>query len=154
MDGHPVNSQRDQDRNPREADMSMQVDFLKKVQLRIEAGADAGERGLTAAPQPLTLICGAASAGLCPFEYELIGKSPGDRLELTLPASRLPETMAHLLLPLREVLEGAPLPPVLALGVTVEAVTDPTPREVIRAMAEAANQEGCGADGNCGCGGH
>ena len=134
--------------------MSMQVDFLKKVQLRIQAGAESGAGNLTAAPQPLTLVCGAASAGLCPFEFELIGKSPGDRLELRVPASRLPETMAHLLMPLREVLKGAPLPPVLALDVTVEAVTDPTPREVIRAMAEAANQEGCGADCNCGCGGH
>ncbi len=134
--------------------MTMQVDYLKKVQLRIEAGADAGAWDLTSGPQPLTLICGTASTGLCPFEYELIGKSPGDRLELRVPASRLPETMAHLLLPLRKILEGAPLPPVLALGITVEAVTDPHPREVIRSMAEAANQEGCGADCDCGCGGH
>ena len=154
MDGQPVREQRDQDRNPREAYMTMQVDFLKKVQLRIEAAADAGAEERTAAPQPLTLICGAASAGLCPFEYELIGKSPGDRVEFRVPASRLPETMAHLLMPLREVLQGAPFPPVLAMGVTVEAVSDPTPREVIRAMAEAANQEGCGAGCDCGCGGH
>jgi hypothetical protein len=142
------------DHYPWEAGMTMQVDYLKKVQLRIEAGAEAGTWDLTPEPQALTLICGAASAGLCPFEYELIGKTAGDRLELAIPASRLPETMAHLLLPLREALAFATMPPVLALGVTIEAVTDPNPREVIRAMAEATNQEGCGADCDCGCGGH
>ena len=134
--------------------MTMQVDYLKKVDLRIEAGAEAGSWDLTPEPQALTLICGAASAGLCPFEYELMGKNPGERVELTIAASRLTETMAHLLLPLRKVLGGVVMPPLLALGITIEAVTDPNPREVIRAMAEATNQEGCGGDCDCGCGGH
>ena len=134
--------------------MTMQVDYLKKVQLRIEAGAEAGKWDLTPEPRVLTLVCGAASEGLCPFEYELIGKRSGDRLELAIPASRLSATMAHLLLPLREVLAFASMPPVLALGVTIEAVADPNPREVIRAMAEATNADGCGGDCSCGCGGH
>ncbi len=134
--------------------MTMQVDYLKKVDLRIEAGAEAGSWDLTPEPQALTLICGTASTGICPFEYELMGKTPGERVELTIAASRLTETMAHLLLPLRKVLGGAVMPPLLALGITIEAVTDPNPREVIRAMAEATNQEGCGGDCDCGCGGH
>ncbi|MDJ0665720.1 MAG: hypothetical protein QNJ61_00540 [Desulfobacterales bacterium] len=134
--------------------MTMQVDYLKKVDLRIEAGAEAGRWDLTPEPQALTLICGTASTGICPFEYELMGKTPGERVELTIAASRLTETMAHLLLPLRKVLGGAVMPPLLALGITIEAVTDPNPREVIRAMAEATNQEGCGGDCDCGCGGH
>ena len=134
--------------------MTTQVDYLKKVDLRIEAGAEAGSWDLTPEPQALTLICGAASTGICPFEYELMGKTAGERVELTIAASRLTETMAHLLLPLRKVLGGAVMPPLLALGITIEAVTDPNPREVIRAMAEATNQEGCGGDCDCGCGGH
>ena len=134
--------------------MSMQVDYLKKVHLKLEAGAEAGRWDLTPEPRPLTFICGTASAGMCPFEYQLIGKSAGERLELSIPASRLAETMAHLLIPLRTALEGAIIPPVLALAATVEKVSEPAPREVIRAMAEATNAEGCGVDCDCGCGGH
>ena len=134
--------------------MTIRVEYLKKVDLRIEAGNEPGRWNLTPEPRVLTFVCGTASAGLCPFEYELIGKSPGERVALEIPASRLPETMAHLLRPLRGLLEGAALPPVLSLEITIAAVSDPDPREVIRAMAEAANQEGCGADCDCGCGGH
>ncbi len=134
--------------------MSMQVDYLKKVQLRLEAGAETGQWDLTTVPKPLTFICGTASAGLCPFEYQLIGKAAGERVEILIPASRLAETMAHLLMPLRKALAGAAIPPVLALAVTIENVSEPAPREVIRAMAEATNAEGCGADCDCGCGGH
>ena len=134
--------------------MRIEVDHLKKVHLLLEAGSEAGERDLTPAPRALTFICGAASAGMCPFEYRLIGKSAGDWLALSIPASRLAETMAHLLMPLRKALDSAPIPPVLSLTVTIEAVSEPTPREIIRAMAEVTNAEGCGADCDCGCSGH
>lgn len=134
--------------------MTMQVDHLKKVHLRLEAGTEIDNWDLTPAPKALTFICGTASAGMCPFEYQLIGKVAGDRLKLTIPAARLAETMGHLLMPLRLTLEGATMPPVLSLAIAIESVSEPAPREVIRAMAEAANTEGCGADCNCGCGGH
>ena len=133
--------------------MSLQVDYLKKVQLQLKAGAEAGQWDLTTGPKTLTFICGTASAGLCPFEYQLVGKAAGESLEISIPASRLSETMAHLLRPLRKALEGAAIPPVLALAVTIEKVSEPAPREVIKAMAEATNAEGCGADCDCGCGG-
>ncbi len=134
--------------------MGIKVDHLKKVHLRLEAGSAPGEWDLTPTPRTLTFICGTASAGMCPFEFQLIGKSAGERLALSIPASRLGETMAHLLRPLRKVLEGAPIPPVLSLAVTIEQVSDPAPREIISAMAEATNAEGCGSDCSCGCGGH
>ena len=134
--------------------MDMRVDYLKKVHLQLEAGAETGRWDLTPEPRTLTFICGTASAGMCPFEYQLIGKTAGERIELSIPASRLAETMAHLLTPLRTALEGAAIPPVLALGVTIEQVSEPAPREVIRALAEATNAEGCGGDCDCGCGGH
>jgi hypothetical protein len=134
--------------------MTMQVDHLKKVQLQLVAGTESGTWDLIPQPKTLTFVCGAASAGMCPFEYQLIGKTAGQQMAFEIPAARLVETMAHLMMPLRLALDGAKIPPVLALEVTVQAVSDPTPREVIRAMAEAANQEGCGADCSCGCGGH
>lgn len=134
--------------------MDQTVDHLKKVYLVLEAGSLPGDRDLTPAPRPLTFICGTASAGMCPFEYQLVGKGAGDRLEFSIPASRLPETMAHLLMPLRKALGGAAMPPVLSLVVTIEQVSEPAPREIIRAMAEATNAGGCSDDCSCGCGGH
>lgn len=134
--------------------MTLKVDHLKKVELLLQAGTRAGQWDLTRQPKPMTLICGAASAGMCPFEYQLIGKAAGEALELTIPAVHLPETMAHLMRPLRIALELPAIPPVLSLRIAVQNVSDPTPREVIRAMADAANQEGCGGDCDCGCGGH
>ncbi len=134
--------------------MSLTVDHLKKVRLQLEAGSSPGDRDLTPDPQRLTFICGTASAGMCPFEYQLVGKAAGERLELSIPASRLSETMAHLLMPLRKALGGETMPPVLSLVVTIEEVREPAPREIIKAMAEATNAEGCGSDCSCGCGGH
>ncbi len=134
--------------------MPPSIDYLKKVHLKLEAGDRVGRYDLTPEPKSLTFICGTASAGLCPFEYQLVGKSAGERLEIAIPAVRLPETMAHLLTPLRRALEGASIPPVLALAITILQVSDPDPREVIRAMAEATNAEGCGTGCDCGCGGH
>jgi hypothetical protein len=91
---------------------------------------------------------------MCPFEYQLMGKTAGEQLVLSIPASQLTETMAHLLTPLRLALKGVAMPPVLALAVTIDDVSDPAPREIIRAMAEATNADGCGGDCDCGCGGH
>jgi hypothetical protein len=134
--------------------MSLTVDHLRKVHLQIEAGSSPGERDLTPTPRSFIFICGAASAGMCPFEYQLVGKAAGEQLDVSIPAARLSETMAHLLMPLRRLLDGAAIPPVLSLTVTIDRVSEPAPREVIRAMAEATNAEGCGGDCSCGCGGH
>ncbi len=134
--------------------MTLQVDHLKKVRLRLEAGSEKRSSQSTVEPKALTFICGTASGGMCPFEYQLIGKTVGERLDLSIPASQLVETMAHLLMPLRRALEVVTTPAVLDLAVTIEAVSEPAPREIIRAMAEATNADGCGGDCDCGCGGH
>ena len=134
--------------------MTLQVDNLKKVRLRLEAGSEKRSSQSTVEPKALTFICGTASGGMCPFEYQLIGKTVGERLDLSIPASQLVETMAHLLMPLRRALEVVTTPAVLDLAVTIEAVSEPAPREIIRAMAEATNADGCRGDCDCGCGGH
>jgi hypothetical protein len=134
--------------------MTLQVDHLKRVRLRLEAGNPNASWKPAPGPKSLTFICGTASEGMCPFEYQLIGKTAGERLELSIPACRLAETMAHLLMPLRRALEITAMPPVLDLAVVIEEVSEPAPREIIRAMAEATNADGCGGDCDCGCGGH
>ncbi|MBL0715259.1 MAG: hypothetical protein JJV98_16340, partial [Desulfosarcina sp.] len=90
--------------------MTIRVDYLKKVHLRLEAGSEIGQWDLTPESAALTFICGIASEGMCPFENELIGRAPGERFELTVAASRLADTFAHLLMPLRLALQGAVMP--------------------------------------------
>jgi len=133
--------------------MTQTVDHLTKVTLQITLeGAAAAAR--VQAPIDFTFVCGTASAGLAPFEYALLGKCAGDALHLSLPHDSIAATLAHLALPLRIALGGINWPQNLDLELRVMRVEQADAREVVRAMAQAANQEGCGGDCDCGCGGH
>jgi hypothetical protein len=125
--------------------MSSVVDHLKKVVLELQWDHRA---------VPFEFIVGAASDGLCPFECELLHKSPGDRLRLSIPRAMTGPTFAHLHAAICRLLELERPAETLDLGITVVRVEDPQPREVVRAMAQAAEQHGCGGDCGCGCGGH
>jgi hypothetical protein len=125
--------------------MSSVIDHLKKVRLEVRYN------GRT---MPFEFIFGIASDGMCPFEYELLHKTVGDRLHVTLPQAEAPRTFAHLLLPLRKALSLFEVPETYDLAIVILAVTDADPREVVRAMAQATETEGCGGDCGCGCGGH
>ena len=133
--------------------MTQTVDHLTKVTLQITLETSAGAARVPA-PIDFTFVCGAASAGLSPFEYNLLGKCTGDAIQLALPRDAIPATLAHLALPLRIALGGIAWPENLTLGLRVMRVAPAEAREVVRAMAQAANQEGCGGDCDCGCGGH
>lgn len=124
--------------------MTTVVDHLKKVSLQIQ-GAD----------QPLAFefIVGTASEGLCPFEIELLHKSPGEQVRLSIPRGKTSQTLAHLQKPLCNALHLNDAQEDLDLQITIVAVDDPEPREVVRAMAQAAEQGGCGGGCGCGCGG-
>lgn len=125
--------------------MTTVVDHLKKVTLQIQC---AGR------PLAFEFIVGAASEGLCPFELELLHKAPGERCHLTIPREKAPQTLAHLQRPLCSALPLNDAREDLDLQITIVAVGDPEPREIIRAMAQAAEQNGCGGGCGCGCGGH
>ena len=125
--------------------MSNAVDHLKKVTLALE---------MTDRKEQFDLIFGTASDGLSPFEYELLNKTVGDQIHLAVKRTEAAPMFAHLYLPIRKTLQLIEPPETLELMVSVEAVTDPEPREIVRAMAQAAEQSGCGGDCGCGCGGH
>lgn len=125
-------------------EMTATVDHLKKVKL--EFGCD----GQTV---PFEFIFGIASGGMCPFEYELLHKVVGDRLRLTIPPGDAGRTFAHLHTPLRMALASFETPEPLQLEIYIAAVTAADPREVVRAMAQATEKDGCGGDCGCGCGG-
>ena len=125
--------------------MPHSVDHLKKVGLELE---------IDRLSVPFEFICGAASEGLCPFEYELLDKSAGARFQLSIPRDKAASTFAHLYTPIRMSLQLMDLPQTLELTVAVVSVSEPEPREIVRAMAQAADQSGCGGDCGCGCGGH
>jgi len=124
--------------------MPIEVDHLKKVALEIQADTRKGK---------LEFICGAASEGFCPFEYELLHKTPGDQLHLSVPRDKAVVTFAHLYTPLKKALVITKPTETLDLVVSVIAISDPEPREIIQAMAQATDQNGCGGDCGCGCGG-
>jgi hypothetical protein len=125
--------------------MPTAVDHLKKISLELQF------ESRTAGHQ---FVFGVASEGLCPFEQELLHRLAGERLRLSIPGDRAAETFAHLYRPIRLALQLTDLPNVLDLSVSITSVSDPEPREVIRAMAQATEENGCHGDCGCGCSGH
>jgi hypothetical protein len=127
-----------------EGKMSIAVDHLKKVTLEIQTDTRKGK---------LEFICGAASDGFCPFEYELLHKTPGDQLHLSVPRDKAVLTFAHLYKPLQKAVGIVTPAETIDLNVSVISISDPEPREIIQALAQATDQNGCGGDCGCGCGG-
>ena len=121
------------------------VDHLKKIVLELRTEAHSAE---------FEFIYGAASEGLCPFEYELLHRIIGDRMRLSVPRTRAMETFAHLFTPIRMALQLTELPDTLNLSVSIVSVSDAEPREIVRAIAQATEQHSCAGDCGCGCGGH
>lgn len=112
--------------------------------MSLEACHPASSMNMT--PEPLTFdfIYGIGSGGLSPLEIKLSGKREGDEVLIPMTVEEVPAFFQHLLPPplnLRD--QGAGF----TLKARIESVSEPDPREVIRAMAEAAE---CGSD----CCGH
>lgn len=123
--------------------MPIAVDYLKKVALKIHTDTLTGK---------LEFVCGAASDGFCPFEYELLHKAPGDQLHLSVPQAKAVQTFAHLYMPLQKALGLTNMAGTMDLTISIISVCDPEPREIIQALSQAADQKGCGGDCGCGCG--
>jgi hypothetical protein len=125
--------------------MSSAVDHLKRISLKVQ---------FEARTVPFDFIFGIASDGMCPFEYELLHKAVGDRLHLNVPPAEAPRTFAHLYRPLCSALSLPEASRTFKLDISVSAIADAEPRDVVRAMAQVAEADGCGGDCGCGCGGH
>jgi hypothetical protein len=116
---------------------------LKKIRLLFEVGTGPDQTDLTAEPIPFEFIFGAGSQGLSPFEFEIAGKKEGDNLSLRTRPEEVSGLFQHLLVPLFPIPEGTRI---FFLKVKIAKVSEADPKEVIKAMAEAAE---CG-DHCCG----
>jgi hypothetical protein len=119
------------------------VGHLKKISLRLEAGANPETMDLTREPVSYDFIYGTGSQGLSPFEFALAHKRAGDILNLPIRGEEIPRFFQHLVIPQVTTLVGAGA---FCIRVQVLGVSEPDQREIIKAMAEAA---GCG-DSCCG----
>jgi hypothetical protein len=111
------------------------IGSLMKISLLLEAGTGAHQTDLTAEPIPFEFIFGAGSQGLSPFEFELAGKKEGDKLSIPLRPGELSGLFQHLLVPFPPIPEDMSA---FFLKVQIVKVTEAEPKEVIKAMAEAA----------------
>jgi hypothetical protein len=108
---------------------------LKKISLLLKAGTDPDKTDLSAEPISFEFIFGAGSQGLSPFEFELAGKREGDNFTLPIRREELSGFFQHLLLPSLAIPESTS---VFFLKVKIVKVSEADPKEVIKAMAEAA----------------
>lgn len=106
----------------------------------LAAGAGAPRR------TELQFIVGVGSGGFIPLEGLLLGRRPGETVSFRLRAAELEGFCGHLGLLLAPLLAGLEEAEV---RLELQAVERPAPREILRAMAEAAS---CGPACGCGCG--
>jgi hypothetical protein len=119
------------------------VGHLKKISLLLEAGMHPETMDLTRKPVSYDFIYGTGIQGLSPFEFALADKGEDDILTIRLRGEEMPSFFQHLFIPQLTVLEGAST---FYLKVHVVGISEPDQREIIKAMAEAAE---CG-DSCCG----
>ena len=124
------------------------INNLDKVTLSLEMGNTPEVMDLTSQPFQFEFIFGLGTEGLTPFEYELAGKTEGDKIVIELEREKIHDLFQHLykhLCPFPET------PALFALKAEVVHVAPTETRDVIRALSEIT---GCGSDCSCGCGNH
>jgi len=119
---------------------SEQVDNLKKVSLGIEAwtNRDGEENAYT---EDVTIIFGIGSGGLSPLEMQLQGRRTGDVLKGRVLRPQWVEFFGR---PLPAVLTDSNANEEIVFRIRVKGVEPAEQREVVKAMAEAAEcSSGC-----------
>ncbi len=112
-----------------------EVSPLKKISLLLEAGTEPDKTDLTVEPIPCEFVFGVGSQGLSPLESELANRKEGDGLSTPVRGEELSALFQHLLIPPLAIPEGIGT---FYLKVKIVKVSEANPKEVIRAMAEAA----------------
>ena len=114
---------------------------LKKIRLLLEPGTGPDKLDLSLEPIPFEFILGVGSQGLSPFEFQLADKKEGDGLSLHIRVEELSDLFQHLLIPSLAIPESISA---IHLNVKIVKVSQADPKEVIKAMAEAAGcQDHC-----------
>ena len=120
------------------------VGNLKKVAVLLEAGTGPEAMDLTREPTPYDFVYGVGTHGLSPFEFALADKGEGDEMVIPVRTEEMANFFCHHFMPQLEIPEGVGA---FYLRIRIARVNAADPREIIKAMAEAA---ACGT----GCCGH
>lgn len=123
------------------------IDNLKQVKLEIMAGADPKEAGSSSIKGEFEFIFGVGSTGISPFEKALYGKEVGDQILMEVNGKDLCQTFVHLEPPQFNTLFSNGT---YTINIIVKEITDPTPTEIVKAMANTGK---CGG-ADCDCCGH
>ena len=119
------------------------VENLKKVKIAVQAGSSPESMDILSEPFEFEFIFGLGTSGLTPFEFSLASKYRDDEVVLHIGLRDIPETFAHIQLP---VFHDLPETDSFYLKVRIADIQPAAGRELIKAMAEVG---GCG-DGCCG----
>jgi hypothetical protein len=124
-------------------DNRIAVENLKKVKITVQAGSSPESMDISPEPVYFEFIFGLGTSGLTPFEFSLANKHRDDEVILHINLRDIPETFAHIDLPL---FQDLPEMDSLYLKIRIVDIQPAAGRELIKAMAEMG---GCG-DGCCG----
>ena len=125
------------------------VENLKKITLTIQAGTSQDIMNLIPKYPEIEFIFGLGSQGMTPFEYKLVNKVEGDRVEFLLKKNDCFRFFGHLTPLMVNLVDNCDD---VYLKATVEGTTPAKNREIIKAMAEMTAHGGAGCDCGCGCG--
>jgi hypothetical protein len=125
------------------------VENLKMITLCCEAGTS--QAALEIGPNRLKFkfIFGLGLEGMTPFEYKLVDKVEGDRVEFILKKTDCFSFFGHLTPSIINLVDNCDE---VYLKATIEGITAANSREIIQAMAEMTAHGGAGCDCGCGCG--
>ena len=124
--------------------MDEKVGNLKGVAVFLEAGTGPEAMDLTREPTPYDFVYGVGTHGLSPFEFALADKGEGDEMVIPVRPGEMANFFCHHFIPQLEIPEGVGA---FYLRMLIAEIDAANPREIIKAMAEAA---ACGS----GCCGH
>ena len=127
-------------------DNRLAVENLKKVKITLQVGSSTESMDIAPEPVDFEFIFGLGTSGLTPFEFSLANKHCDDEVILHINLRDIPETFAHIDLP---ILHDLPETDSIYLKARIADIQPAAGRELIKAMAEVG---GCG-DGGC-CGNH
>jgi hypothetical protein len=123
------------------------VENLKKITLKLEAGASPQNMDLRLDNPDFEFIFGIGPSGISPFEYELVDKTEGQEVLIEIKKEDISNFFEHLhppIIPIDDDLEG------LFLKIIIQKIAAVDHREVVKALADVT-AHGHGCDCGCGC---
>lgn len=132
--------------------MTLQDKAVKRLEIELLAGGNRDSYNLTPAPLVLSFIFGIETE-LTPFELALSSLKIGETVTAEISGSELQSYFGSLYGAFIELTRMQVRPARLFMSLTLQNLSDPTPKEVVQAMAKAGGQGSCGGSCGCGCSG-